>query len=249
MAAELTVSFNLQLHNMKTNSENNFFTATAIWYILTIFWGFAPSFYLKDFFENPEPLPTHLVIHGIVFTIWTLLYAVQVFLIRFKNIKIHQSLGIFGLVIMILMIPTGIFTSIYKFYAGTSEITGAGHNVFRLMAAYILFAFAFVYRKKPFFHKRFMLGCMVMLMSAATFRILMDLNLADSQILYKGIQIFPAIMLFVFDLAKYKKVVLIDLISVAAVFGIFFLADYFWLSSFGEVFMDLLISIFVSSFV
>ncbi len=233
---------------MKATSENQFFTATAIWYLITVFWGFAPSFYLSNYFENPEPLPTHLVLHGIVFSIWTLLYILQVFLIRFRNYKLHMALGIFGLCVMILMIPAGIFPSIYKYYAGDTTITGAGHNVFRLFSAYILFGAAIKYRKKGFIHKRLMLGCMVMLMSAATFRILMDFDLADSQILYKGIQIFPALMLFFFDLFKLKKIVLIDLISVAAVLGIYFFASQFWLSSSGETFMTFLINIFVMPF-
>lgn len=233
---------------MKASSENNFFTATALWYLITVFWGFAPSFYLSTYFEYDEPLPTHLVIHGVVYTVWTLLYIVQVFLVRYKNFKLHMALGIFGLCVMVIMIPAGIFPSIYKYAVGTTTITGAGHNVFRLFSAYILFAFAFRYRKKAFVHKRLMLGCMVMLMSAATFRILMDLNLAHSQVLYKGIQILPAIALFIFDLFNYKRAVLIDLISIAAVLGIYFFASDFWLSSSGETFMNFLVTVFVNPF-
>lgn len=233
---------------MKSSSERNFFAATAIWYLLTVLWAFAPSFYFKSQFDNSEPLPTHIVLHGIVFSLWTLIYVVQVFLVRSKKVKIHMSLGVFAIIVMILMIPTGIYTSIYKFHVETTDITGAGHNVFRLFSAYALFALAFFYRKKSFYHKRFMLGCMVMLMSAATFRILMDLDLAHSQFLYKGIQIFPAIMLFGFDLVKYKKLVLVDLISVALVLAIFLFADYFWLSAIGEAFMDVLIEVFLIPF-
>ena len=233
---------------MGSKAEHNFFTATAIWYLLTVFWGFAPSFYLSKYFENPDPLPIHLVIHGIVFTIWVLLYAVQVFLIRYKNFRVHRSLGIFGLFILILMIPTGIFRSIYKVYAGTTTIDGAGHNVLRLFSGYILFSFAFFYRKKVFLHKRLMLGGMVMLMSAAIFRMSFDLNMQTSQLFNKGLQVLPAITLFVFDLVRYKKAVFIDLISVIAVFGIFYFADYFWLSNFGEAFMNVLISIFITPF-
>ncbi len=233
---------------IKTNSENHFFTATAIWYLLTVFWGFAPSFYLLNLFENSEPIPIHLVIHGVLFTIWTLLYAVQIFLIKYKNLRVHQALGIFGLCIMILMVPAGIFPSIYKVYAETTTIDGAGHNVFRLSFAYILFALAFIYRKKAFLHKRFMLGCMVMLMSAAIFRISFDLEMQTSQLFNKGLQILPAVMLFIFDLFKYKKVVIIDLIPVVMVFAIYFFADYFWLSNSGEAFMNFLIYIFVTPF-
>lgn len=230
---------------MKSTSENHFFTATAFWYLITVFWGFAPSFYLSNLFEDDYSLPTHLVFHGVIFTIWTLLYATQVIMIRFKNFKVHKTLGIFGLVVMIVMVPAGIFPSIYKVYVGTTTIDGAGHNVFRLMSAYILFALAYIYRKKSFFHKRFMLGCMVMLMSAAVFRISFDLNLQESQVFNKGIQILPAVALFLFDLIKLKKVIFIDLISVAVVLAIFFLADYFWLSNLGKTFMNLIISIFV----
>ena len=233
---------------MKSRAEHNFFSATGIWYLVTVFWGFAPSFYLSKYFENSDPLPHHLIIHGIVFTIWTLLYAVQVFLIRYKVFRVHQMLGIFGLYILILMVPTGIFPSIYKVYAGTTSIDGAGHNVFRLTSGYILIASALVYRKKAFLHKRLMLGGMVMLMSAAIFRISFDLNLQDSQLFNKGLQVFPAIVLFTFDLVRYKKAVFVDLISVFVVFGIYFFADYFWLSNFGEEFMNILISIFVIPF-
>ena len=233
---------------MKSRAEHNFFTASGIWYLLTVFWGFAPSFYLSKYFENPEPLPKHLIIHGVVFTIWTLLYVVQVFLIRYKNFRVHQVLGIFGLCILILMIPTGIFPSIYKVYAGTTTIDAAGHNVFRLTSGYILFALAFINRKKAFVHKRLMLGGMVMMMSATIFRISFDFNMQESQLFNKGLQVLPAIMLFTFDLVRYKKVVLVDLISVVVVFGIYFFADYFWLSNFGEVFMNFLISIFVNPY-
>lgn len=234
---------------MGARAEHNFFTATGIWYLLTVFWGFAPSFYLSNYFENPEPLPKHLVIHGIVFTIWTLLYAVQVFLIRYKNFRLHQMLGIFGLFLMILMIPTGIFPSIYKVYAGTTTIDSAGHNVFRLSSAYLLIAFAITRRKKAFLHKRLMLGGMVMLMSAAIFRISFDLNMQASQLFNKGLQVLPAVLLFLFDLVRFKRVVYIDLISVVLVLGIYFFADYFWLSNFGESLMSFLIHIFITPFV
>ena len=233
---------------MKSNSENHFFSATAIWFLLIVFAGFAPSFYLLNLYEDPEPVATHLVIHGVVHTIWVLLYAVQVFLIRGKNYRLHKTLGIFGLVVMILMVPTGMFPVVFKVYSGGTTIDGAGHNVFRFLFCYLFFAIAFYQRKQPFRHKRYMLACMNMLMGAAIFRVSMDFGLVESQLFNKGLQILPAAALFIFDLIKYRKVVLIDLVSVAAVFAIFFLADYFWLSNSGEAFMNFLISIFVSPF-
>jgi uncharacterized membrane protein YgdD (TMEM256/DUF423 family) len=233
---------------MKATSENRYFIFSAIWFLLIVFWGFAYSFYMPKVFGNNEPLPTHLVIHGTVFTLWVLLYAVQVFLIRFRSYKTHMTLGILGVVVMAVMIPTGLFPSIYKMYAGRIPIDAAGHNVFRLLSAYTLFGFAFAYRKKAFLHKRLMLGCMVMLTSAAIFRFSFDLGLQESQLFNKGIQMFPALVLFLFDLVKLKKAVWVDLISPLLILGIFFFADYFWLSPIGAGFMDVLAVIFVKPF-
>ncbi|MFC4220185.1 hypothetical protein [Flagellimonas marina] len=233
---------------MKATSENRYFIFSAIWFLLIVFWGFAPSFYLSKYFDNPEPLPVHLFIHGISFTLWVLLYAVQVFLIRYRNYKTHMTLGILGVVIMAVMIPTGFFPVVYKAYVGTNTVDVAGHNVFRLLSAYILFGFAFAYRKKAFLHKRLMLGCMVMCTSAAIFRVSFDFGLQASQLFNKGIQIFPAAVLFLFDFVKLKKVVWVDLITPVLVLGIFFFADYFWLSPMGAAFMDMLAAIFVKPF-
>ncbi len=233
---------------MKFSSEHIFFKSSAIWYVLIVFWGFAPSFYLLKLDKDAEPLPLPLVVHGIVFTIWILLYAIQVFLIQYQNYRLHKTLGIFGLVVMVLMVPSGMFPVVYKAHAGIISVDDAGHNVFRLFSGYFLFTLAFIYRKKGFLHKRFMLGCMVMLMSAAIFRISFDLGMQNSQIFNKGLQILPAMCLFTVDMVNYKKPVWIDLVSVIAVFAIFFFADYFWLSDLGSRIMDLLASVFVIPF-
>lgn len=233
---------------MKFESEGFFFKCSAIWYVLTVFWGFAPSFYLLKFYEDAKPLSRPLILHGIVFSIWVLLYALQVFLIGSKRYGLHKRLGIFGLLVMILMVPSGMFPVVYKAHAGLVGIDDAGHNVFRLFSGYVLFALALVYRKKGFLHKRFILGCMVMLMSAAIFRISLDFGMENNQVFNKGFQVLPAMCLFIIDVVNYKKAVWIDLISVATVFAIFFFADSFWLSSAGNKLMDLLISVFVLPF-
>lgn len=234
---------------MKFCSERIFFKSSAIWYVLVVFWGFAPSFYLLKFYEDEEPLPLPLVIHGIVFTVWVLLYAVQVFLVQFKKYGLHKTLGIFGLVVIVLMVPSGMFPVVYKVHVGLIGVDDAGHNVFRLLSAYCLFALAFAYRKKGFLHKRFMLGCMTMLTGAAIFRISFDLAMETSQIFNKGVQVLPALFLFTVDMINYKKAVWVDLISVIAVFAIFFFADSFWLTDLGSSIMDILISVFVLPFV
>ena len=229
-------------------SDRYFFVASGIWFVLIVFLGFAPSYYLVSFFEDFDTPTFHLQLHGIAFTVWVLLYLVQTILIAKRNVKLHMSLGFFGLAVILLMIPTGLFPVSYKVHAGMIPIDAGGHNVFRLFFGYLFFFIAFYHRKNPFVHKRLMLSCMVMLMSAAIFRISFIFYLESSQFFNKGLQILPAIALFVNDIKVYKKPIWIDLVSVAAVFGIFYLADYFWLSTLGEVTMDAIISIFVKPF-
>jgi hypothetical protein len=179
-------------------TEHQFFKYSAIWFAITVFWAFAPSFYLLEIYDEYDPIPLHIIIHGVIFTLWIMIYAIQVLLIESKNIAMHKSIGLIGIIVMLLMIPSGLFPVLFKFYSNMTSIDGAGHNVFRLLSAYILFAFAIKYRRKPFIHKRLILGSMVMLMSAVIFRISFDLDLERSQIFNKGLQIFPAISLFLF---------------------------------------------------
>lgn len=232
----------------KLHYDRYFFTASGIWYVIIVFLGFAPSYYLVSFFEDFDTPTFHLQLHGIAFTLWVLLYLVQTILIAKRNLKLHMSLGLLGLLVMLSMIPTGMFPVVYKVHADMIPIDAGGHNVLRLLFGYIFFFIAFYYRKNAFVHKRFMLSCMVMLMSAAIFRISFIFYLEDSQIFNKGLQILPAVALFLYDLKVNKRPVWIDLVSVAAVFGIFFLADYFWLSTVGNATMQILISVFVKPF-
>jgi hypothetical protein len=53
-----------------------FFTGMAVAALLTVFTGFAPSYYLGSFFEA-RPLSTLVHVHGVLFTSWILLFFTQ----------------------------------------------------------------------------------------------------------------------------------------------------------------------------
>lgn len=75
--------------------------------------GFGPSFFFRDSTSTaggfgPNGLPLYLIIHGLVMSAWLLLLVVQTGLVQTKNIKTHMRLGWLGLVVAMLVIPTGI---------------------------------------------------------------------------------------------------------------------------------------------
>ena len=75
------------------------------------FAGFAKTFYLKSLFGSP--LLSGLVAgHGVVLTLWFLLFCVQVRLASTGRIRIHRLLGFAGLVLAALVATTGVLVSL-----------------------------------------------------------------------------------------------------------------------------------------
>ncbi len=70
--------------------------------------GFAPSFYLKTFFETPE-LPWYLHLHGAALTAWYILFLTQTLLVATNRTATHQRLGAFAAATAVLLVLTTFF--------------------------------------------------------------------------------------------------------------------------------------------
>lgn len=82
----------------------------AIGLTLVVFWGFAPSYYLRTEFGRP-PLHSSLVhFHGFLFTAWMLLLLAQSALISIRQVKWHRRLGTAGALLAAMMTVIGIAT-------------------------------------------------------------------------------------------------------------------------------------------
>ena len=78
------------------------------------------TYYLKRFFGTP-PLPSMLVhLHGAAMTTWVALFVTQMFLIRTKNLKAHQKLGIAAVGLSVVVIVVGVLTAIAAAKNGSS---------------------------------------------------------------------------------------------------------------------------------
>ncbi len=94
--------------------ERRFYTGMAIAFLMIVFVGFAPSYYLKPYFGTPPPLTPLLHFHGLVFSSWIVLLLVQTLLIATNRITLHRRLGIAGGLLAVLMVIVGTVTAIVR---------------------------------------------------------------------------------------------------------------------------------------
>lgn len=151
--------------------ERVFYLCIAFAFLALVLWTFARTFYLKLMFGTPE-LPLLVHIHGVVMTGWPVLLAVQTSLVASRRVQWHKEVGVFGSVWAGLVVLLGSVTTIH---AAVREVRGhtpmAGIQVFittlDLLQMLLFGAFvtaAILLRKRPDYHKRFMvmtIACML----------------------------------------------------------------------------------------
>jgi len=141
--------------------DRRVFLAVAVLFPIAVLIGFAPTYYLKFAFAN-APLPSTLVhVHGFLMTAWIMLFVTQVFLISKKKVKLHQRLGIAGVILAPLIVIIGAMTGIASAARG-GGVPGIPPLSFLMVPVgdmvvfAILFGAAIYYRRQPANHKRLM---------------------------------------------------------------------------------------------
>jgi uncharacterized membrane protein YozB (DUF420 family) len=152
-----------------------FFTGMAVAALLTVFIGFAPSYYLGYFFEAP-PRSTLVHLHGIVFTSWILLFLTQTSLIAARRADLHRRLGVAGGVLAVLILVVGYLTAVEAARLGVTPPGGRPPLVFLSVPIGTLAVFAILVgsglynRRRSEIHKRLMLLATIALLTPAIAR-------------------------------------------------------------------------------
>ena len=149
-------------------AERRFFFWTAAAMLATIFAGFAPSFYLRGLTPSYAPyLPmTWLVLlHGLLFSGWAILFMVQVSLVSAGRTDLHRRLGMAGLPLLASMAVIGPLTALYAVARhagppGLSPLTWLAVPLIDVPMYVALIGAALANRRDPQAHKRFMLAAM-----------------------------------------------------------------------------------------
>ena len=191
---------------IRRSYERRLFLVVAIIFTVLVLIGFGPTYYLKEFFQTP-PLASALVhIHGLLMTTWVLLFASQVWLIRSKNIRIHQKLGLAAIGLAVAIVFVGFFVAVHaaKYGAnstppGIPRLSFLAVPMFDLVMFMILFGAAIYYRKKAADHKRLMILTALNFLPPALGRIHLSIFDALGPLAFFGIPALLAIGLLIYD--------------------------------------------------
>ena len=82
--------------------DHVFYTSMAAVVTGIVFVGFGPTFYLRPHFTS-RPLPTLLVVHGLLFSSWIVLLLLQSSLVAAGRILLHRRIGVLGGIVAALM--------------------------------------------------------------------------------------------------------------------------------------------------
>lgn len=154
--------------------RSRFFLIAATLMSLIVFAGFMPSFFLR-FHYRDQPLPVYLFVHGIVMTLWQLLFVAQIALVASGRTDLHRRLGPVGAVLAVAVVVVGVHAVLNQphFYASRGiklpfpvDILVIG-NLFGFALFAGLVATAIVRRRDPQSHKRLMYWACVVTMGPA----------------------------------------------------------------------------------
>jgi hypothetical protein len=154
--------------------DHVFFSGQALLMLVTVFLGFARTYYLAGIFHAPLPsLIIHL--HGAAFTFWILLLVTQTSLVAAGRVDIHRRLGIAGFLLACAMVVLGVLAATDQL-AHRATPTGLDPKFFyvvpitdMLIFSTLMF-FAFRARSNPSAHKRLILIATNALLIAAIAR-------------------------------------------------------------------------------
>jgi len=160
----------------KGRSGCNFYVGIAVVLAITVFIGFAPTFYLKAFTAAPSLSPL-VWAHGLLFTGWIALLLTQVTLVANDRVDVHMRLGMFGVAVAVAMVVVGLLTAINAARLGhvppgaPPPLMFLAIPVFAIVEFAILFGAAIALRGNSQTHKRLMLLATITIVGAAIARL------------------------------------------------------------------------------
>jgi hypothetical protein len=151
-----------------TRFDHLFFAVVAWLMLITVFFGFAPSYYLAGTLQAKLPsLAIH--VHAVVFSCWILLLIAQTSLTAAGRTDIHRRLGIIGFLLACSMLIVGVWAATDQLVRGSHLRDPLGFYISPLanvIAFAILIVFAYRARFDSAAHKRLIIVASTALLTA-----------------------------------------------------------------------------------
>ena len=200
-------------------TDRRFFTGMAVAVAVSVFAGFAPTYYLKGLYGTPALSPL-FHFHGMLFTTWILLFLTQTTLIAVKRTDLHRRLGIVGGLLAVVMLVVGTAVAVASAKRGPqTPLTGFPPPLELLttplgaLSSFAVLVAAGLYnRRKRDTHKRLMLLATLSILGAALDRLLFPggalafLGLPLSPATFVGFTALFVVACFLYDLLTRGRV-------------------------------------------
>jgi hypothetical protein len=158
--------------------RSRFYPQIALVLALFVFIGFSRSYYFR-FLTDLPPMATLVHLHGIVFTAWLVLFAVQTRLIAAHRADLHMRLGLAGLGLAVCIVVLGVATTFHTAAVPRVRPSGLSPQQFAIVPLVSITLFALfvglgaALRRRPGLHKRLMLLAMIAVVGPAVARFLL----------------------------------------------------------------------------
>jgi hypothetical protein len=189
--------------------ERYFFAGMAVIMAGVVFAGFAPTFYLSHALNGPALTPL-AQLHGVVFSLWMVLFVVQPMLVRTGRSPAHRWLGTAGGILAALMVVVGTVTGLAAAARGFAPGGGDARSFLIIpLGGIAVFgatvAAAIAFRAKPDIHKRLMLIANVSLLDPAIARMPFEV-IALHPLMPFGLACLIIVALALYDVATLGRV-------------------------------------------
>lgn len=155
----------------------SFHLVMALLMCLFVFGGFGMTYLGPVAMGTRLPDPPIVHLHGIAFFSWMVLLVVQSALVNARNVRLHRSLGTFGIAIGTLVVVMGCFITIVG--ASTTDLSGSGPGVFYLSVVAppsfaVIFAMGIRAVRTPVVHRNLILIATISILMPGINRVYMN---------------------------------------------------------------------------
>jgi hypothetical protein len=161
--------------------DRAFYSGIAIAMALTVFVGFAPTFYMRMFGSAPlrtisgAPFSPVVYVHAVLFSSWVILFIIQTALVASHRVAVHRRMGIAGGVLAAMMVIAGTTIAISGAARGVAPpgiqpLAFLAIPLFDMMMFSSFVITALWLRTNKEAHKRLMLLAYISIIAAATAR-------------------------------------------------------------------------------
>jgi hypothetical protein len=151
-----------------------FFIVMACAVIVTVFAGFAPTFYLRSSFPQDRSMSVLLHVHGIAFSTWVNVLLVQSLLIARGSRRLHRRVGWVAAGIaatMVILVIAAVIEQLRRVHGFPPPPLALALSAFDIVVFAVLVGTAIYFRNRPDWHKRLMLSATILLLGAPMFRV------------------------------------------------------------------------------